>query len=95
MMFKIAQIKAMAKEFSTPNISRRIKYRINKIVICNKTPEKYLVNKFSILTNENFSFFLCFEGNWLNKVLKICFPSFKKKKVINNTDIIPILKLPI
>ena len=23
------------------------------------------------------------------------FPSFKKKKVINNTDIIPILKLPI
>ena len=56
---------------------------------------KYLVKRIFIVSKEAFNLVLCFLGKKSMKFSKILFPSFKRKKVINKTERMPILKLPI
>ena len=92
--FNIAQRKAITTASFTPNIKSIDVYKVKRILICNNSPRKYLDSN-DLISIKDFSilFFNRVGNNKMNIFSKYS-PSLSKKKVINNTERIPIVIEP-
>ena len=69
-------------------------YKVKRILICNNSPRKYLDNKVLISIKDFSILFFNRDGNSRMSIFSKYSPSLSKKKVINNTDRIPIVIEP-
>src|SRR5436190_14437732 len=91
-MFNKAHKKAIVKALLTPKTNKTIRYNTKTTNSCNTIPIKYLLNKFFVFLIEDKILVSCLFGKMLLIPETIKFLSFRKKKVMNNTDINPIPK---